>query len=142
MLGFSRPSDSGARKPEVPIIQRARTSCGLELPKDGTVEAMNNSSSPRANSPLSSDREATDDSMGVSQPGKGAAESGAFTWFAGLAAVIAVLCVVCGVVMLILKWSGFHPWSFLTQVPLICLPIAFVLLIVALVLAARRRRSL
>lgn len=103
---------------------------------------MNTSSSPRANSSLSSDRESTDDSVGVSQPRKGTAESTAFTWFAGLAAVIAVLCVVCGVVMLILKWSGFHPWSFLTQVPLICLPIAFVLLIVALVLAARRRRSL
>ena len=103
---------------------------------------MKNSSSPRANSPLSSDRDATDDSVEDSQPGTDAAESRAFTWFAGLAAIIAVLCVVCGVVMLILKWSGFHPWSFLTQVPLICLPIAFVLLIVALVLAARRRRSL
>ncbi|WP_129662339.1 hypothetical protein [Rothia uropygialis] len=69
-------------------------------------------------------------------------ESRAFTWFAGLAGVIALLCVVSGVVMLVLKWMGLHPWSFLTQLPLIFLPIAFILLIIALVLAARRRRSL
>lgn len=68
-------------------------------------------------------------------------ESRGFTWFAGVAAVLAALSVLSGVVMLILKWVGLHPWNGLTILPMVLLPVAFVLLMIALFLAARRRRS-
>ncbi|WP_129360801.1 MULTISPECIES: hypothetical protein [Micrococcaceae] len=97
------------------------------------------SSSPSSHTPP---RDSSDSEPKASNSSAPRSESRAFTWFAGLAGVIALLCVVSGVVMLVLKWMGLHPWSFLTQLPLIFLPIAFILLIIALVLAARRRRSL
>lgn len=69
------------------------------------------------------------------------AESRGFTWFAGIAALLAALSVLSGVVMLLLKWAGLHPWNGLTFLPMVLLPVAFVLLMIALFLAARRRRS-
>lgn len=54
---------------------------------------------------------------------------------------MAALSVLSGVVMLILKWVGLHPWNGLTILPMVLLPVAFVLLMIALFLAARRRRS-
>lgn len=54
---------------------------------------------------------------------------------------MAALSVLSGVVMLLLKWAGLHPWNGLTFLPMVLLPVAFVLLMIALFLAARRRRS-
>jgi LPXTG-motif cell wall-anchored protein len=58
------------------------------------------------------------------------------------AAALAVLCAadLCG--LLIIVWAGGVPWSGLTWIAMIGLPLTFLLLGAALILAIRRRRSL
>jgi hypothetical protein len=67
-------------------------------------------------------------------------ESTAFTVLSVAGGVLAAICVVSGVAMLLLKAAGQHVVPLLSQIPLLLLPVAFVLLIVALLVAVRRRR--
>lgn len=120
---------------KLPLYSAAEQSCdprsGLG---GGTVGAMNSTSSsstPPQESPAHVGRATS----------SAAPESRSLSWLAGLAGVLAVVSVVSGVVMLVLKWMGLHPWNFLTMVPMVLLPVAFVLLIIALFTAARRRRE-
>ncbi|MBE8528027.1 hypothetical protein ILP97_63040, partial [Amycolatopsis sp. H6(2020)] len=53
---------------------------------------------------------------------------------------LGVLAALVGVGMLVAKAFGAHPWPVISQIPLLMLPVAFLLLMAALVLAVRRRR--
>ncbi|WP_238651158.1 hypothetical protein [Kocuria sp. HSID16901] len=90
----------------------------------------------------SSQGRATGDSpLDSGHPEPQSSEAPGFAGFAVVAAILAAISVVSGVVMLILKWVGMHPWNILTMLPMMLLPLAFILLMVALFLAARRRRT-
>ena len=56
--------------------------------------------------------------------------------------ILGVLAALVGVGMLVAKAFGAHPWPVISQIPLLLLPVAFLLLMAALVLAVRRRRRI
>lgn len=77
---------------------------------------------------------------GTRRPAGRSKESAAFTALSIVGGVLAAVCVVSGVAMLLLKAAGQEVAPLLSQIPLLLLPVAFVLLIVALLIAVRRRR--
>lgn len=77
---------------------------------------------------------------GMTRSPSSSGESRAFAVTSALGGALAAVCVLVGVVMLLLKWAGFHPVPLVSQIPLLLLPVAFVLLMAALVIAVRRRR--
>lgn len=68
------------------------------------------------------------------------ADSRAVAVTAAAGGILGVLAALVGVGMLVAKAFGAHPWPVISQIPLLMLPVAFLLLMVALVLAVRRRR--
>ncbi|MCA1170296.1 MYXO-CTERM domain-containing protein [Kocuria sp. AG109] len=88
---------------------------------------MTRSASPQPAAPTPSPRREGDDSRAV-----------AVTAAAG--GILGVLAALVGVGMLVAKAFGAHPWPVISQIPLLMLPVAFLLLMAALILAVRRRR--
>ncbi|KTR39961.1 MULTISPECIES: hypothetical protein [Rothia] len=67
-------------------------------------------------------------------------DSRALAVTAAAGGILGVLAALVGVGMLVAKAFGAHPWPVISQIPLLMLPVAFLLLMAALVLAVRRRR--
>lgn len=63
-------------------------------------------------------------------------------WTGSAAAIMALLCAVDLGCLLVLALVGASPWPGLTWIAMIGLPVTFVLLAVALLLAIRRRQRL
>lgn len=77
---------------------------------------------------------------GTAAPSQGGQGTRAVTALGLFGGVLAVLCALAGTGMLLLKWAGFHPWAWVSQFTLLCFPVAFLALVLALLLAARARR--
>lgn len=67
--------------------------------------------------------------------------SQAIKWLGATGGLLALLCTLSGVAMLLLKWGGVTVPAFMSQVPLVLFPIAFIALMLALMLAVMRRKA-
>ena len=65
----------------------------------------------------------------------------AIRWLGFGGGALAILCVLSGVIMLLMKSAEKEVPALMSQIPLVLLPVAFMLLMAAIYLAVRRRRA-